>query len=126
MVITRAIHPFASLMTSEVVPVSYVSKSPGPHSSTSHSLSRVLNRMAFAFPVFSMDKFCAVIPTSSASVFDRIFRRASITSTLTTIGMARPRSNDHFLFFAHLRRDLHDPRDSYDAQPYTQCAHSST
>src|ERR1700678_2502325 len=113
----QVICPSSTASTSEVDPFSYASRSPGSHSSTSHSRSRVLNRIAFAFPVFSTDRFCAVIPTSSASIFNRIFRRASITSTFTTSGIARPRSNDQLLFFPHLRRHLHKPRDRHNDQP---------
>jgi len=46
---------------------------------------RVEKRIAFAFPVFKIYKFCSVMPMASANSFERIFRFASITSTFTII-----------------------------------------
>ena len=71
----------------EADPCSYASKSPGSHSNATQRRSSVLKRMALARPVLSTDRFCAVIPTRSANVFRRIFRRASMTSMFTTMGI---------------------------------------
>lgn len=51
--------------------------------------------MAFALPVFKIDKLAMVIPTFSASSFDCILRLASITSRFTIIAI----SNGKFLLF---------------------------
>ena len=61
--------------------------SPGWQSSALQIDSRVLKRMAFALPVFNMDKFESVIPTFSDSSFNDIFRLAIITSKFTTIAI---------------------------------------
>lgn len=61
--------------------------SPGWHPSTSHIVSRVENRIALAFPVFSIERLAVVMPTLSASSLLRIFRFASITSRLMIMGM---------------------------------------
>lgn len=50
--------------------------------------SRVLNRMAFAFPVFKIDRLDNVKSTLSESSLREIFRLAIITSKLTMIDMA--------------------------------------
>jgi hypothetical protein len=50
--------------------------------------SNVLNRMAFAFPVLSMERLASVMSTFSESSFSDIFRFAIITSKFTIIGMA--------------------------------------
>jgi hypothetical protein len=52
-----------------------------------HQASSVLNRMAFAFPVFRIERFAGVISTFSDSSFREIFLRAIITSKLTIIGI---------------------------------------
>jgi hypothetical protein len=49
--------------------------------------SSVLNRMAFAFPVFSIERFAGVIPTFSDNSLSDIFRLAIITSKFTIIGI---------------------------------------
>jgi len=49
--------------------------------------ARVLKRMAFAFPVFKIDKLESVIPTLADSSFNDIFFFAIITSKLTIIGI---------------------------------------
>ena len=61
--------------------------SPGWQSSALQIASRVENLIAFAFPVFRIDKLAAVIPIFSASSPDDIFLFASITSTFTIIGI---------------------------------------
>lgn len=43
--------------------------------------------MAFALPVFKMDKLGMLIPTASESSVNFIFLRASITSKFTMIAM---------------------------------------
>lgn len=53
--------------------------------------SNVLNRIAFAFPVLSIDKFERVKPTFYDSSFNDILLFAIITSTFTIIGMAYTR-----------------------------------
>lgn len=61
--------------------------SPGWQSNTLQIASNVLKRMAFAFPVFKMDKLDRVKPTFSDSSFRDIFRLAIITSRFTIIGI---------------------------------------
>jgi len=62
-------------------------KSPGWQSSALQRDSSVLNRIAFAFPVLSMERFDNVKSTFSESSFNDIFRRAIITSRFTIIGI---------------------------------------
>src|SRR5262249_975520 len=50
------------------------------------------------------DTFCSVIPMCSANSFERIFRRASMTSRLTTIDIFP--SDDLRLILSHLRCGL--------------------
>lgn len=59
--------------------------SPGWQSNALQMAFKVLKRMAFALPVFRMDRFACVIPTFSASWPEDILRLASITSTFTII-----------------------------------------
>jgi hypothetical protein len=66
----------------------YSSISAGWQSKTLQIASRVLNRIAFAFPVLSMDRLARVMSTFSESSFKDIFRFAIITSRFTIIGMA--------------------------------------
>lgn len=47
--------------------------------------SRVVSLMAFAFPVFRMERLAWVRPTFSANSLERILRLASITSRFTII-----------------------------------------
>src|SRR5262249_851985 len=61
--------------------------------------------MPFTLPDFNSDTFCSVIPMCSANSFERILRRASMTSRLTTIGIWEP-LNDFRLIFSHLRCGL--------------------
>lgn len=61
--------------------------SPGWQSRALQMDSKVLNRMAFAFPVFRMDRLERVISTFSESSFNDIFRLAITTSKLTIMGM---------------------------------------
>jgi hypothetical protein len=49
----------------------------------------VLKRIAFAFPVFKIDKLDKVKSTLSESSFSETFRFAIITSKFTMIGMAQ-------------------------------------
>ena len=106
---------------------SNANRSPGWQSSTSQSFSSVPNRMAFALPVFNTERFCAVMPTSSASSFRRILRRASITSRFTTIGMWMLRSDHEFgvalqrvRVILLVKADVHDPRDEQDEPGLTK------
>jgi hypothetical protein len=50
--------------------------------------SNVLNRMAFALPVFKMERLDSVMSTFSDSSFSDILRLAIITSKFTIMGMA--------------------------------------
>ena len=59
--------------------------SPGWQSSTSQIASRVEKRIAFALPVYKMERFAGVIPIFAANSPEDIFRLASITSRLTII-----------------------------------------
>ena len=59
--------------------------SPGWQSRASQMASRVEKRIAFAFPVFKIERFAIVIPTFSESSVMLIFRFASITSRFTSI-----------------------------------------
>ena len=59
--------------------------SPGWQSSTLQIASKVENRTALAFPVFSTDRFACVMPMRSANSPDDIFLRAIITSKFTMI-----------------------------------------
>ena len=51
--------------------------------------SNVLNRIAFAFPVFKIERLDNVKSTLSESSFSEIFRFAIITSKFTIIGIAQ-------------------------------------
>ncbi len=66
----------------------YSSMSPGWHSNALQIASKVLNLIAFAFPVFSMERLDKVSPTLSESSFSDIFRFAITTSKFTTIAIA--------------------------------------
>ena len=61
--------------------------SPGWHSKTLQIASSVLNRTAFALPVFNIERFESVRSTFSESSFNDIFRFAIITSRFTIIGI---------------------------------------
>lgn len=61
--------------------------SPGWQSNTLHIVSKVLNRIAFAFPVFSMERLDKVNPTLSESSFSDILFLAITTSKFTTIAI---------------------------------------
>ena len=62
--------------------------SPGWQSNALQMASKVLKRIAFAFPVFKMERLESVKPTFSESSFNDIFRFAIITSKFTIIGIA--------------------------------------
>jgi len=62
--------------------------SPGWQFSALQTASSVLNRMALAFPVLSMERLASVKSTFSESSFNDIFRLAIMTSKFTMIGMA--------------------------------------
>jgi hypothetical protein len=49
--------------------------------------SRVENRIAFALPVFNIDKLASVMSTRSDNSESDIFRFANITSRLTIIAI---------------------------------------
>ena len=61
--------------------------SAGWHSNILQMVSKVLNLMAFAFPVFKMERLDKVNPTLSESSFSDILRLAITTSRFTTIAM---------------------------------------
>ena len=61
--------------------------SEGWQSKTLQMASKVLKRIAFAFPVFKIERFDKVNPTLSDSSFSDIFRFAIITSRFTMIGI---------------------------------------
>lgn len=61
--------------------------SAGWQSSALHIASRVEKRIAFALPVFNIERFAGVMPIRSASSNDDILRLASITSTFTIIAI---------------------------------------
>lgn len=63
----------------------YSNMSPGWHSRTSQIASKVVNLIAFALPVFKMERFDRVRPTLSESAFNDIFLLAIITSKFTII-----------------------------------------
>ena len=65
----------------------YSSKSPGSQSKALQMASRVLKRMAFALPVFKIERLESVKSTFSESSLRDIFLLAIITSRLTTIGI---------------------------------------
>jgi hypothetical protein len=62
--------------------------SPGWQSKTLQIASKVLKRIAFALPVFNMERLDNVKSTLTESSFKEIFRLAIITSKFTMIGMA--------------------------------------
>ena len=66
----------------------YSRMSPGWQSKALQIDSSVVNLMAFAFPVFKMERLDKVKSTFSDSSFNDIFRLAIITSKFTMIGMA--------------------------------------
>ena len=76
----RTIYYFSSLTYSKI--------SAGWQSSALQIASKVLKRIAFAFPVFRIERFDNVRSTLSESSFSEIFRFAIITSKFTIIGMA--------------------------------------
>ena len=63
--------------------------SPGWQSKALQIESKVLKRIAFAFPVFKMERLDNVKSTFSESSFREIFRFAIITSKFTMIGIAK-------------------------------------
>jgi len=62
--------------------------SPGWQSNALQIASKVLKRIAFALPVFKIERLDNVKSTLSESSFREIFRFAIITSKFTMIGMA--------------------------------------
>lgn len=62
--------------------------SPGWQSKALQIASKVVNRIALAFPVFKMERLERVNSTFSESSFSDIFRFAIITSRFTIIDMA--------------------------------------
>jgi hypothetical protein len=78
--------------------------SPGWQSSALHIASKVLKRIAFAFPVFKIERLDNVRTTLSESSFNEIFRLAIITSKFTIIGIAYiVRSFSDFMSMAFCR-----------------------
>lgn len=76
----------------------YSIKSPGWQSNAWHSDSSVLNRIAFAFPVLSMERLASVKSTFSESSFKDILRLAIITSKFTIIGIVKRLNRFRFGF----------------------------
>src|SRR5690606_1649890 len=66
----------------------YSKISPGWQSNALQITSSVLNRIAFAFPVFKIERLDSVRSTLSESSFSEIFRFAIITSKFTIMGIA--------------------------------------
>lgn len=66
----------------------YSKMSLGWQSSALQIASKVLKRIAFAFPVFKIERLDKVKSTLSESSFREIFRFAIITSKFTIIGIA--------------------------------------
>src|SRR5690242_7485008 len=64
-------------------------RSPGWHASAAQIFSSVANRTPFTCPDLSSERLASVMPTISASSFERILRRASITSRLTMMAITR-------------------------------------
>ena len=62
--------------------------SPGWQSNALQIASKVLKRIAFAFPVFKIERLDNVKSTLSESSFREIFRLAIMTSKFTIIGIA--------------------------------------
>src|SRR5262249_24589624 len=71
--------------------------SPGWQSSAAQIRSSVSKRTPLTLPDFNSDTFCSLMPICSASSFERVLRRASMTSRLTMMGMRSPRRSapDH-------------------------------
>src|SRR5262249_8597953 len=80
--------------------------SPGWQSSAAQMRSSVSKRTPLTLPDLSSDTFCSVMPMRSASSFERILRRASMTSRLTTIAMVP--SHDLRVVVGDLGRGLED------------------
>jgi hypothetical protein len=74
-------------VTANIYPFEYSKISAGWQSSTLQIVSNVLKRMAFALPVFNMERLESVIPTFSESSFSDIFLLAIITSKFTIMGI---------------------------------------
>src|SRR5262249_49539933 len=68
--------------------------------------------MPFTLPDFNRDTFCSVMPMCSANSFERIFRRASMTSRLTTIDIFF--LDDLRLIFSYLRCGLENMSERED------------
>lgn len=68
----------------------YFKISPGWQSNALQIAAKVLNRTAFAFPFFNMERLDKVTPTFWESSFNDIFRLAIITSKSTTIAILIP------------------------------------
>jgi len=80
--------------------------SPGWQSKALQIASRVENRMAFAFPFFSIDKLAMVIPTLFARLVTLIFLFASMTSILIVMAITvshTVKSFSDFMFTAFWR-----------------------
>src|SRR5829696_4932495 len=89
----------------------YSRMSPGWHSSTSQISPSVSKRTPLTLPDFSSETFCSVIPMRSASSFERILRRASMTSRLTMIGIAILTLDERCIFIGDAGGFHHDPGD---------------
>jgi hypothetical protein len=72
--------------------------SPGWQFRTRQMASKVENRMAFALPLFRIDKFAMVMPTRSDKVVSDIFRFASITSRFMIMAIYITNSASRFSF----------------------------
>ena len=78
--------------------VTYSKISPGWQFKALQIASKVLNRIAFAFPVFRIERLDNVRSTLSESSFRETFRFAIITSKFTMIGIAKLLNRFRFEF----------------------------
>ena len=91
----------------------YSRRSAGWHCKNWQMASRVLKRMALARPDLSTDRFCGVMSMAAARSLSRHFRRASMTSRWTMMGiwLEAVRSNRERLFLCNQVCLFHDPSD---------------
>ena len=93
--------------------------SPGWQSRARQRASRVVKRMARAFPVLSIERLAGVMPTFAASSPDDILRRASIMSMFTIIAMAVSLDSES-VFFADSDRKAVDEGECQEYQRQEQ------
>src|SRR3989344_880732 len=80
--------------------------SPGWQFNALQIASRVLKRIAFAFPVFKIERLDNVKSTLSESSFREILRFAIITSKFTTIGIVKQLNRFRFEFLLLFLKQL--------------------